>query len=510
MKLFHYCAKNLWPFLLGAMVSQTSFGAKVISGHKISETFTAIDKSLPTPKMFLTEENDFIPIKSRIDQKNNKFSRYIQSYQGIPIWGHHLIVKETPNNEISYSGFFVSGLAQDFQGQELSYKLDREQALAIAKKSMAPNFAASQYEYSGESSQLVIYLMKDNNPNLAYAVNFFADTDKGNPTRPYFIIDANSGSVIEQWEGLTFSKIGEGPGGNEKAGKRFYGDDFPLLEVTEKDDNTCIFENEKVRTVDLNHSSRNGKTHKYQCPENTYKAINGAYSPLNDAHYFGGVVFEMFESWLEMPPLTFQLELRVHYSRNYENAFWNGSSMTFGDGRSRFYPLVSLDVMAHEVSHGFTEQNSGLIYSRQSGGINEAFSDISGEAAEYFSTGENDWNVGAEIFKQANKALRYLHNPTADGRSIDHADDFTQSMNVHYSSGVYNKAFHILATSPTWDTKKAFLVFAKANMDYWSPSTDFNDGACGVRSAAADLDFNIEDVEEAFKKVGVACGAEEA
>jgi Zn-dependent metalloprotease len=62
--------------------------------------------------------------------------------------------------------------------------------------------------------------------------------------------------------------------------------------------------------------------------------------------------------------------------------------MTFSDGYTRFYPLVSLDVTAHEVSHGFTEQNSRLIYSGQSGGMNEAFSDISGEAAEYFMTGQ--------------------------------------------------------------------------------------------------------------------------
>ena len=75
---------------------------------------------------------------------------------------------------------------------------------------------------------------------------------------------------------------------------------------------------------------------------------------------------------------------QVHYSNSFENAFWNGQQMTFGDGRNRFYPLVSLDVTAHEVSHGFTEQNSGLVYRNQSGGMNEAFSDMAGEAAEYY------------------------------------------------------------------------------------------------------------------------------
>nr|WP_269808963.1 hypothetical protein [Enterovibrio nigricans] len=87
----------------------------------------------------------------------------------------------------------------------------------------------------------------------------------------------------------------------------------------------------------------------------------------------------MYQDWLNLSPLSFQLVMRVHYSSNYENAFWDGSAMTFGDGFSRFYPLVDVNVSAHEVSHGFTDQNSDLIYSGMSGGINEAFSDIAGK-----------------------------------------------------------------------------------------------------------------------------------
>ncbi|MBO7942914.1 M4 family metallopeptidase, partial [Streptomyces sp. S9] len=121
--------------------------------------------------------------------------------------------------------------------------------------------------------------------------------------------------------------------------------------------------------------------------------------------------------------LTFQLTMRVHYSNSYENAFWDGSAMTFGDGATTFYPLVSLDVSAHEVSHGFTEQQSGLVYSGQSGGINEAFSDMAGEAAEYYMNGTNDFLVGAQIFK-ASGALRYMDDPTRDGRSIGHASNY--------------------------------------------------------------------------------------
>src|SRR5262249_30860806 len=148
----------------------------------------------------------------------------------------------------------------------------------------------------------------------------------------------------------------------------------------------------------------------------------------------------------------------VHYGTQYENAFWSGDSMAFGDGKTKFYPLVGLDVTGHEVSHGFTEQNSGLLYFYQSGGMNEAYSDMAGESLEYFYAatygdlfgrgGTNkypDFNVGAEIFKTAGQSLRYMCNPPLDGASIDDVADFYVPLDVHLSSGVYNKAFCLLA-----------------------------------------------------------------
>jgi Zn-dependent metalloprotease len=252
---------------------------------------------------------------------------------------------------------------------------------------------------------------------------------------------------------------GSGPGGNEKTGIYSYGSyidgtsspDYAALATgtAVADSDACWMANPVVRTIDLNHGT--SETLPYSGYDsgpdclNTRKPINGAYSPLNDAHYFGGVVFDMYEQYLGTAPLTFQLALRVHYSSSYQNAFWDGSSMTFGDGGSTFYPLVGLDVVSHEVSHGFTEQNSNLVYSGESGGINEAFSDMAGEAAEYFMRGSNDFLVGAEIYKASGSALRYMCNPPADGRSIDNVADFYSGLDVHYSSGIYNKAFCELA-----------------------------------------------------------------
>jgi vibriolysin len=181
--------------------------------------------------------------------------------------------------------------------------------------------------------------------------------------------------------------------------------------------------------------------------------------------------------------------------------------MTFGDGATTFYPLVSLDVAAHEVSHGFTEQNSGLVYSGQSGGINEAFSDMAGEAAENYMKGSNDWLVGAQIFK-GNGSLRYFEDPTRDGSSIGHASDYYDGIDVHHSSGVYNRAFYLLANTSGWNTRKAFEVFVLANRLYWGANTTYDQGACGVTKAATDLGYSLTDVAAAFTTVGVnaSCG----
>jgi len=432
--------------------------------------------------------------------------RYRMMYRGVPVWGEHVVLSENGSRMVSrMHGTVLSGIEKDISDVKAAYTA--EEALALVKSMHKVTDTKDSVIYRSQSSELVVYVNKDK-AQLCYAVSFFADLEKGGkPTRPTYILDAVSKEVVFKFEGLTFND-GTGPGGNTKTGKYQYGKDYPAFEVAFAN-NTSTMENENVKTVNLNNTEDESLTtpYSYQGTENTFKTINGAYSPINDAHYFGGIVFKMYKDWYNTAPLTFKLMLKVHYSTNYENAFWDGTSMTFGDGKSYFYPLVSLDVVTHEVSHGFTEQNSGLLYSKQSGGINEAFSDIAGEASEYFMKNKNDWMVGADIFKQSG-ALRYLNNPPLDGESIGSANDYYDGLDVHYSSGVYNKAFYLLSTTSGWNTKKAFDVFIKANQTYWTPSTDFVTGAKGVLDAAKDLGYSTDDVVKAFKGVDIVISAD--
>ncbi|WP_444944135.1 M4 family metallopeptidase [Microbulbifer sp. ZKSA006] len=444
-------------------------------------------------------------VRERTLPNGKTVARYQQTHKGIPVWGKTVASTKHGLSQ-KVRGHVLSGLelevptarasidADNAIERAMTHQLDLRAQKGTTKRALS--MPALKLNAQNQKKELYVYVDENDQARLAYLVNWVEYGEE--PTRPFYFIDALTGEVIQQWDGLAFRNA-TGPGGNEKTGRYEYGSDYPSLEV----DSSCAMSTDNVETVDMDHGTSGGSVFSFTCPENDHKEINGAYSPLNDAHFFGNVVFNLYSDWYGSSPLTQKLKMRVHYSSNYENAFWDGSQMTFGDGYTTFHPLVSLDVSAHEVSHGFTEQNSNLTYSGQSGGINEAFSDMAGEAAEYYMKGTNDWMVGADIYK-ADGALRYMDDPTQDGRSIGHADDYYNGMDVHYSSGVFNRAFYLIATSNGWDTQSAFDIFVLANQTYWNSSTDFVEGACGALSAAEDLGYNTATVTSAFNTVGVS------
>src|SRR4249919_3260958 len=435
------------------------------------------------------------------DSNGTHHYRYQHTFRGVPIFGENVIVSEDKGGNLrNLFGRSGAGLAGELPNT--APKIARANALSIAKASALGSRGATMRTQREDARQM-IYIDDANRAHMSYVVSFFADSIKGgSPTRPFVIVDANSGKILKKWEGLTTAQIGTGPGGNAKTGQYEWGSGgrYGFLDVTQSG-STCTMNNANVKSVNLNGGTTSTTAFSYTCPRNTYKTINGGYSPINDAHYFGGLITGMYPAYTGYNALTFQLVMRVHYSSSYENAFWDGSTMSFGDGASTFYPLVSADVAGHEVSHGFTEQHSNLTYSGQSGGMNEAFSDMGGEATEYYWKGSNDFLVGQEIFK-ASGALRYMCTPSQDGTSIDNVSQYTTGMNPHYSSGPYNKMFCNLAKTAGWGTPTAFKLMARANALYWTPSSTYASGACGVMTAATDLGLNTADVAAAFTSIG--------
>ncbi|MGD2085350.1 MAG: PKD domain-containing protein [Candidatus Aminicenantes bacterium] len=453
--------------------------------------------------VFGLDSNDgFQLIRQRKDFNGVTHYRYQQTYKGFKVWGMQTIVSKSHNGKVKkLTGNFVHGSHGDVG--VIPASLDPRGALKQMQELHIKQNLGATWNFRNETADTFVYFhKKSQKARLCYVVSFFSDTDCGNPSQPIFFINAKNGKVIHSYDMLKYAYDGTGPGGNQKIGYYYYGTDYSKFGVAVSG-STCTMDWDDCKSVNLNHGTSGTTPYSYTCYENTFKEINGAYSPINDAQFFGQTVYNMYMDWYGVPVLPFQLTMRVHYSTNYENAFWDGSSMTFGDGYTTFYPLVCLDVSAHEVSHGFTDYNSDLIYSGQSGGINEAFSDMAGEAAEYYMRGTNDFMCGFDIFKDPDEALRYLYDPPLDGISIDHVDDYYEGMDVHYSSGIFNKAFYLIGTSAGWNTKMAFDIFTKANMDYWTPSTNFQQGAEGAMNAAVDYGYPCQDVVNAFAQVGI-------
>lgn len=489
----------LWLAVMG-MIGVTSVHAAEMK-HLNAQSLGATPNNQLAAKLGLSADNTFVARQASRTVRGTQVVRMQQYYKGVPVYGRSIAVEQDASgNALTADGSLLQNVQVDLGS--VTPRLSTGQALS-ALRATKGFLATTAQAPRNERADLYVYPDQSGRARLVYLTSYVVDGP--NPTRPTAIVDANTGEVIKQWEGLTNADA-TGPGGNTKTGKYTYGTDYPYLNVTQSG-STCTFQNANVKTYNMNRAtSGSGTLWSFTCSNSDEADVNGAYAPINDAHHFGGVVHDLYQSWFGAPPLNQVLVMKVHYGNSYENAFWDGSSMTFGDGASTFYPLVSLDVTGHEISHGFTEQHSNLEYSGQSGGMNEAFSDMAGEAAEYFDrNGNNDWLVGAEIFKSSSGALRYMCNPTQDGTSIDNASNYYDGLDVHYSSGVYNKAFCTLAKTSGWNTRKAFEVFEGANAVYWTATSTFNEGACGVEKAAVDKGYTKADVTAAFTAVGVSC-----
>lgn len=459
----------------------------------------------------------------------------------------------------------------------------KEAAIVAAKKQYQATSQDSRV-VTVRSIKPVVYLEQSQSgdpiAHWAYQVSLTVAPTNTNAalTRPSFILDAKTHAVYEQWDDMhTIEGVSVGGvGGNSKKGKIFYG-------VTEKEapngvaylsalnvirdagnrSALCVAENDKTAIHDFRQGGMEvgdriiaGDKASFPCQlkdpyglgifwneqwASQYDAENEGYSPTNDALYAGKVVNDMYKSWYGVPVLKNEdgsemlLTMVVHYPD--ANAYWDGEKMIFGDGKfynpklqqyqNLFYPLTSLDVGAHEVSHGFTNQHSDLYYAGQSGAINEAFSDMASQAAEFYSENKSSWQIGASITRELvnhGGPLRYMDHPEKDGLSIGHAKDYVIGMNVHFSSGVFNRLFYLIGTDLErnktgakraigWDTKKAFDVMVYANQYHWKRTSNFTDAACGIVKATVSYqkrfpgDYDLKTVMEAMQRVGVSTPA---
>ncbi|MGW3669538.1 M4 family metallopeptidase, partial [Streptomyces sp. NPDC005141] len=205
---------------------------------------------------------------------------------------------------------------------------------------------------------------------------------------------------------------------------------------------------------------------------------------------------------------------RVHYGNAYVNAFWDDGCfcMTYGDGSGNADPLTSLDVAGHEMSHGVTSNTAGLNYSGESGGLNEATSDIFGTGVEFYANNSSDvgdYLIGEKIdINGDGTPLRYMDKPSKDGGSKDSWYSGVGNVDVHYSSGVANHFFYLLSegsgakvingvsyNSPTSDglpvtgigRDKALQIWYRALTTKFVSTTNYAAARTGTLAAAGEL-----------------------
>ncbi|MBA2651718.1 MAG: peptidase M4 family protein [Tatlockia sp.] len=517
-----------------------------LSKFKIIDKF----KNSKTLQTIAGAEPNALQAINRTHLGNNSIVRYQQFYKGIPIVGAQVTVAKGKTSLSSNANGEVNGHVVLEMQININPAVSKQDALATAKKTYLEQYP--QTSITAETSQLQIRSDSNDEYSLSYLVSFKTIKSNGKPAWPFFVINAQTGLVTTQWNNIN-NYLDTGPGGNEKVHEYWYGKDgLPALDV-QQDGAMCLMESEHVRLVNLNSQwdweSKSLDPHNYSCGSNVEENVNGAFSPANDAYYFGHTIVEMYKKWYGLNALQHEdgspmkLIMRVHFGEAYDNAFWDGETMTFGDGKV-LYPLVSLDIAGHEVTHGFTQQHSNLEYHDESGAINESLSDMAGQAARaYLLETSNDlynkshvvpnkvtWGIGESVMRgQFGTAIRYMDQPSADGDSADCLDrtlarrnkascaitfyqllsnanqiddpDERQGYIVHTASGIFNKAFYLI--SQKIGIKKTYQAMALANVKYWNATTGFKLGACGVIYAAKDLKIDLNIVHTAFGQVGI-------
>jgi Zn-dependent metalloprotease len=441
--------------------------------------------------------------------------RMSQTYRGISIYGHGVAIERDAQGQVIHaSGRYLQGIEHDLPHVEPA--LDANQAVEALQEQWRIKKGETSKAPTFTSTKLFIYQPRhESKARLIYRVSYSTDakTKTGIPSNPTGLIDAATGEVLKSWEGVASleTRPAYGPGGNVLIGEYRYGNERPTLPSTQRG-RACSFDHNGIQifygTIQVP-----SPPWIFPCPFSVQETINGGYTPVNDLYFHTIITRDLYLDILGVQPIIGGLKM-LFLTAKGDGAGWSTTENmgVFLSGATSFHPMVSQDIVAHEISHGFSLQNSGLEdSSAQEGGINEAFSDMSGEAAKYRRNGKSDFVIASSITKPDGDygylgGLRQMCHQSTDGHSIEHASEFdVNGMDAHYSSGVYNKAYCLLSKTPSWDQRKAFQVFALANHSYWSQDETFDTAACGAEQAARALGHPVADLQKALAEVGVQC-----
>ncbi|MEV6960900.1 M4 family metallopeptidase [Streptomyces sp. NPDC051207] len=432
-------------------------------------------------------------------------TRYERTYDGLPVLGGDLVVHTAKSGETkgvtkaTKAAIKVASLKPAVPAARAE-----RQAVTLAER------AGSEDTEPSQAPRKVVWAA-GGTPVLAYETVVGGLQDDGTPNELHVVTDATTGEKLYEYQGIETGSGKSLYSGTVTLGTTLSGSAYQLYDPTRGGHRT----NNLARAT-------SGTGTLFTDADDVWGTGVASGSATDqtaavDAAYGAQVTWDFYKNTFGRSGIRNDGRAaysRVHYGNNYVNAFWSDSCfcMTYGDGSGNTRPLTSLDVAGHEMTHGVTSNTAGLNYSGESGGLNEATSDIFGTGAEFFANNASDagdYLIGEKININGNGTpLRYMDKPSKDGSSADYWSSTLANKDVHHSSGVANHFFYLLAegsgaktvngvsyNSPTYNgatvtgigRAKALQIWYKALTTYMTSTTKYAGARTATLNAASAL-----------------------
>lgn len=521
----------------------------------------------------LGDKNTFVEYQSYTDKTGVSHKKYQQYYNGIKVEYGTMIIHSKAGQVKS-----INGELYNPKGLNLSSSLSSQVGLESAKNHVGAKRylwndkeASKKMKYQKPKGRLIIFPVIGNSSlelKLAYKYDIYATVPV---SRGNIYIDAHNGSflfndvIIKHYKSIDEADVTNKPVAHRKTNKkaslvtsvtsagtgdtRYSGN--RSIETRAETNGTYTLNDDirNIHTYNAQNADSNSNSYFFTSVDfvdddnNWTLAEHDNVAKDNAALDVHWGTMQVYDFWASLGRDSYNdsgAEIRsyVHLGTDYFNAFWNGSVMSYGDGSPN--PLTSIDVVGHEIAHAVTATTANLVYARESGGMNEGFSDIFGSAIEFFAKGTGtDSNPNAEtwlIGEDFGMVLRSMSNPkskgdpdTYNGNNYVNATascipEFGPGGNdgcgVHTNSGVLNHWFYILVAGKAGQNDagdnynvtgigmvKSQEIAYLTLRDYLSPNATFMDARNGAIEVASNLYGSNSDerqaTQDAFYAVNV-------
>ncbi len=467
-------------------------------------------------------DEEFRLLSTTRDELGMTHIRYQQTYQGLEIWGSDVVVHLDAANRIdSFNGRYRPSPVLLNLAEHAHIRGD--EAVAIAQKEHGAGSSADIHK------KIILYT-QDEQAKIVWQVA----VERGLADRWFYFVDVFSGEVVKKYSRIRHQNAVKGSG-TDLLGKQrtldLYqsGSSYAMINLAKPMYNAGQSNlPQKGVGVIYTLDARNADSTLYFVTSSDPNNWPDRASVSASAN--GSLVYDYFKQVHNRDAIDGKgstMNIVINFQKNFNNAFWNGQMMVFGNGDGQNFSdlSASLDVTAHEMTHGVIENTANLIYENQSGALNESFADVFGVMFDFWVNGDNgNWLLGEDVVTPGipNDCLRNMADPGAanvafQGQQPAHMNNFQNLPNtregdnggVHINSGIPNKAFYLFTQSVGRDA--AQKVYYRALANYLTRNSQFVDCRIAVIKAAKDLygenSSQAAAAAQAFDSVGITGGS---